>query len=107
VQRRTGIKNRPGQFPDDLPPYRPSWGKIVKSSEITFFPRNIDRFLLRPTPYRPTWHCPNASMASPPLRRPIRGRPTLHPKIRPRRRPTRRLSNTLLWWTLRNNINSI
>ena len=30
LQGRTGIKNCPGQFPDDLPPYRPSPGKILK-----------------------------------------------------------------------------
>jgi len=36
-QGRTGFKIRSGQFPDDLPPYRPSLGKINKNSEITLF----------------------------------------------------------------------
>src|SRR6218665_993464 len=64
-QRRTGFNNRPGQFPDYLPPYRPSPGKITKNSEITIFPFKNYRFLLHL--YRPTGHCPNASMASPHL----------------------------------------
>jgi len=49
MQGRTEIKNRPVQFPDDLPPYRPSPSKIVKNSEITFFPRKNDCLLLNPT----------------------------------------------------------
>jgi len=61
----TGFKIRPRQFPDDLPPYRPSPGKINKKLRNHLFPRKNDRFLL--PPYWPTRHCPNASMASPPL----------------------------------------
>jgi len=65
VQVRIGFKNRQGKFPDDLPPYRLSPFKIIKKIEITFFHVKMTVFLL--PPYRPTGHCPNASMAGPPL----------------------------------------
>jgi len=64
-QGRTGINNRLGKFPDDLPPYRPSPGKIVKNPKSPFSHVKMTVFLL--TPYWPTGHCPNASMVSPPL----------------------------------------
>src|SRR6218665_1265667 len=52
-QGRTGFKNRPEQFPNDRPHYRPSPGKIIKKSEITFFPRINDRFFnSHPTGHR-------------------------------------------------------
>jgi|SRR6218665_740363 len=41
--------NRPGQFPDDLPPYRSSRGKILKCYEITSFPHKNDCFYLHHT----------------------------------------------------------
>src|SRR6218665_340411 len=48
-QGRTGIKNRPGQFPDDLSPYRPSPDKIVNNSEITIFHVKMTVFYLHPS----------------------------------------------------------
>src|SRR6218665_2157007 len=45
VQRWTRIKNRPEQFPDDLPPYWPSTGKIVKKMLKSLFPRKNDHIL--------------------------------------------------------------
>src|SRR6218665_3345524 len=60
-----GLKTGPGNFQMTFHPTGPARAKSLKNSEITFLPRKNDRFLL--TPYRPTGHCPNASMASPPL----------------------------------------
>src|SRR6218665_477048 len=47
VQGRTGSESWPKQFPDDLPPYRLSLGKILKTlnSEITFFQCKNGHFL--------------------------------------------------------------
>jgi len=63
-----GLKTGPGNFPMTLHPTGPAQAKSYNNFEITFLTRNNDRpfdFLL--TPYRPTGHCPNASMASLPL----------------------------------------
>src|SRR6218665_4138503 len=49
IQGRTWIKNRPGQFPDDLPPYRPSPGKIVKFPKSPFSHVKMTVFYLHPT----------------------------------------------------------
>jgi len=65
VQGRIGFKNRQGKFPDDLPPYRLSPGKIIKKFRNHLFPCKNYCFLL--PPYRLTGHCPYASMAGPPL----------------------------------------
>jgi len=43
-QGQTGFKNQPGQFPDDLQPYRPSPGKIIKK----FQNQNDRYFYFRP-----------------------------------------------------------
>src|SRR6218665_2704727 len=44
VQGRNGFKNRHGKFPGDIPPYRPSPGKIIKKFQNHLFPCKNDRF---------------------------------------------------------------
>src|SRR6218665_1509899 len=69
IQRRTGFKSRRGKFPDDLLPYRPSRGKIIKYPKIMkyLFPRKNDCCFTSTLPARRALPKIYASMASPPL----------------------------------------